>query len=176
MNKATGKPKGTAFVQFADGVAAQRACAACARQRDGGGEGVSMRGKALSIDAALVQDSARALAQKQGGAAKGADRRNLHLVRLLPPALLVKGRLCRALLGGGGSVVGGCMAMHLRGGVGRSCSACWPGTSEELLRGVPVPVQVLAPRACCALACRVCSAYGMKGGDVRIERSTTSGS
>lgn len=79
MNKATGKPKGTAFVQFSDGAAAQKACAACARQRDGSGEGMSLRGKVLGIDAALVQDSARALAQSKGGA-KGGDRRNLHLV------------------------------------------------------------------------------------------------
>lgn len=93
MNKATGKAKGTAFVQFEDGAAAQKACAACARQRDGGGEGVTLRGKVLGIDAALVQDSARALAQSKGGA-KGGDRRNLHLVRCLGYSLVTPRLLC----------------------------------------------------------------------------------
>lgn len=82
MDKSTGKPKGTAFVQFMEAQAAQKACAACARQREGRGEGVSLRGKALDIDPALVQDSARALAHsKDGRPAKGHDRRNLYLVR-----------------------------------------------------------------------------------------------
>lgn len=81
MNKSTGQPKGTAFVQFEEAAGAQKACAACARRREGRGEGVSVKGKPLDIDAALVQDSARALAQTKGGAG-GTKGRNLHLVRI----------------------------------------------------------------------------------------------
>jgi RNA recognition motif-containing protein len=82
MNKSTGKPKGTAFVEFADGAAAQKAVAACEARRASAGPGVSLKGNDLEIDAALVQDKARALAQEQSGfMGSTKDKRNLYLVR-----------------------------------------------------------------------------------------------
>lgn len=81
LNKATGKPKGTAFIEFESAEAAQSAAAASQAKRDGNGPGVSLKGKQLEVHAALVQDSARALAQEQSGfTGKGKDKRNLYLV------------------------------------------------------------------------------------------------
>ena len=93
MNKSTGKPKGTAFVEFGTAEAAGKAVAACQAHRDGKGAGVSLKGKQLSIDAALVQDSARALAQQQDGFTHDKDKRNLYLVRAFNPTTM-SARLC----------------------------------------------------------------------------------
>ena len=90
MNKATGKPKGTAFIEYESSESAAKAVAACQAKRDGKGAGVSLKGKLLEVDAALVQDSARALAQEQSGfAGKGKDKRNLYLVRAALPSTCV---------------------------------------------------------------------------------------
>jgi hypothetical protein len=84
MNKSTGKLKGTAFVEFQAADSAAQACRLCALQREGKGEGVTLRGKLVTVDTALVQDKARSLAVQLGG--KGArplnagNKRNLHLV------------------------------------------------------------------------------------------------
>lgn len=80
MNKATGKPKGTAFVEYDTPEGALKAVASSKAYAEGSGPGVSLRDKQLIIDAALVQDSARSLAAT--GSAKGvpADKRNLYLV------------------------------------------------------------------------------------------------
>jgi hypothetical protein len=81
MNKATGKPKGTAFVEFQTAEAAKAAVAASDAQRSGQGAGVSLKGKALCMDAALVQDRARELANSQVDASgRNKDKRNLYLV------------------------------------------------------------------------------------------------
>jgi nucleolar protein 4 len=95
MNKVTGKPKGTAFVEFETPEGSLKAAAACQAQRDGKGEGVALMGKMLAIDTALVQDAARVLAQEQSGfTGKSKDSRNLYLVRY-PPATC---SLCCAVL------------------------------------------------------------------------------
>jgi RNA recognition motif-containing protein len=88
MNKTTGKPKGTAFVEFQTVESAEMAVAASKAQRSGEGAGVSLNGKVLSIDAALVQDSARELARLQEGLeGRSKDKRNLYLVRGSPHVL-----------------------------------------------------------------------------------------
>jgi nucleolar protein 4 len=85
MNKSTGKPKGTAFVEFLGVEGATAACRSCALQREGKGEGVRLRGKQVAVDAAVVQDKARALAVQLGRAggmsANTGHKRNVHLVR-----------------------------------------------------------------------------------------------
>lgn len=84
MNKNTGKLKGTAFIEFQAVEGAAAACRSCALQRDGKGEGVLLRGKQMTVDAALVQDKARSLAVQLGGtgsqSSNPAHKRNLHLV------------------------------------------------------------------------------------------------
>ena len=87
INKATGKPKGTAFVEFANGAAAAKAVAASKALQAGAGPGLSLKGKQLDIAAALVQDKARSLAQEQSGFTASKDKRNLYLVRMLASVL-----------------------------------------------------------------------------------------
>lgn len=93
MDKATGKPKGTAFIEFKGAAGAAAAADACARARAGKGPDVTVKGVKLSVDLALTQDDARRLGQEQGGvpgAGKSAgqsnkggkfDRRNLYLAK-----------------------------------------------------------------------------------------------
>ena len=85
MNKSTGKLKGTAFIEFQAVEGAAAACRSAASQRDGKGEGVTLRGKLLTVDAALMQDKARSLALELGGKGSQATapvhKQNLHLVR-----------------------------------------------------------------------------------------------
>jgi RNA recognition motif-containing protein len=99
MNKSTGQPKGTAFVDFKAPAGAAAAAAACARARAGKGPELQIKGRPIEVDAALDQDGARSLAVAHavakgapgyaggaaGGAAgkgaKGADRRNLYLAK-----------------------------------------------------------------------------------------------
>jgi RNA recognition motif-containing protein len=85
MNKATSKPKGTAFVEYDAPESAIKAVAASKAYADGAGPGVSLRDKQLVIDAALVQDSARSLAATGNAKGGASDKRNLYLVRLLQP-------------------------------------------------------------------------------------------
>jgi nucleolar protein 4 len=107
-DKTTGKPKGTAFIEFKAPEPAAAAAAAAARARDGKGPAVTVKGVTLSVDLALTQDDARRLGAERGsgpgggaqglaaagaaGAAggkgsaagpggKGADRRNLYLAK-----------------------------------------------------------------------------------------------
>ncbi|MEW5317651.1 MAG: hypothetical protein WDW38_008933 [Sanguina aurantia] len=61
MNKASGKPKGTAFVEFGGGDAASKAAEACARGRLNKGPGITLKGSQLEVDMAVGQDAARAL-------------------------------------------------------------------------------------------------------------------
>lgn len=95
VDKTTGKPKGTAFIEFKDPEPAAAAAAASARARAGKGPDVTVKGVPLTVDLALTQDDARRLGQAQAcgatgaaGAAGGAgqtgpgrkfDRRNLYL-------------------------------------------------------------------------------------------------
>jgi nucleolar protein 4 len=104
-DKTTGKPKGTAFIEFKSPEPAAAAAAAAARARDGKGPDVTVKGVTLSVDLALSQDDARRLGAERGsgpggggpkglgsaaaGAGKGlavgpggkADRRNLYLAK-----------------------------------------------------------------------------------------------
>jgi nucleolar protein 4 len=90
VDKTTGKPKGTAFIEFKDHEPAAAAAAASARARDGKGPGVTVKGVALTVDLALTQDDARRLGVERGvppgGGVQGSavlggkyDRRNLYL-------------------------------------------------------------------------------------------------
>jgi hypothetical protein len=93
MDKATGKPKGTAFIEFRAPAGAAAAAEACARARAGKGPDVTVKGVKLNVDLALTQDDARRLGQEQGGVPgagqsagqsnKGGkfDRRNLYLAK-----------------------------------------------------------------------------------------------
>lgn len=51
----SGKPKGTAFVEFEYPADAQKAAAACARGRAKTGPGVTVAGRQIDIDMALTQ-------------------------------------------------------------------------------------------------------------------------
>jgi len=88
MDKTTGKPKGTAFIEFKTPDPAAAAAAASTRAREGKGPDVTVKGVTLSVDLALTQDDARRLGVERGGAAvvQGSvgpggkfDRRNLYL-------------------------------------------------------------------------------------------------
>ena len=84
MDKASERPKGTAFVDFYDQAAAQRAAEACARGRRQEGPGVVVGGRVVEVDMALDQDGARSLAATKAGTGPGAepgDKRNMYLVR-----------------------------------------------------------------------------------------------
>lgn len=84
MNKSTGKLKGTAFIEFQAVEGATAACKSSSSQKAGKGEGVTLRGKLLTVDAALVQDKARSLAVQLGSkdqSPTATHKRNLHLVR-----------------------------------------------------------------------------------------------
>lgn len=86
MDKATGKPKGTAFVEFKSPAGAAAAAAACARAREGKGPDVMVKGVKLSVDLALTQDDARRLGQAGGqtgsnGVGGKFDRRNMYLAK-----------------------------------------------------------------------------------------------
>ncbi|KAK9804437.1 hypothetical protein WJX73_000419 [Symbiochloris irregularis] len=79
-NKANGKLKGTAFVEFREAAAAGAAVQACAAARDGKGAAVTVQGTALELSLALSQTDARNLA---AGLAESApsDNRNLYLAK-----------------------------------------------------------------------------------------------
>lgn len=89
VDKTTGKPKGTAFIEFKDHEPAAAAAAASARARAGKGPDVTVKGVALNVDLALTQDDARRLGSERGapaGVVQGSagpggkfDRRNLYL-------------------------------------------------------------------------------------------------
>jgi nucleolar protein 4 len=90
VDKNTGKPKGTAFIEFKDHEPAAAAAAASARARAGKGPDVTVKGVALTVDLALTQDDARRLGVERGVPAGGGvqgsagpggkfDRRNLYL-------------------------------------------------------------------------------------------------
>mmetsp|Transcript_2923 Transcript_2923/g.7844 ORF Transcript_2923/g.7844 Transcript_2923/m.7844 type:complete len:706 (-) Transcript_2923:173-2290(-) len=91
VDKATGKPRGTAFVEFEHPADAEKAAAACARGRTGAGPGVTLEGRQLDIDMAVSQDDARNISSAGAGASgrrgskegegTGKDRRNLYLAK-----------------------------------------------------------------------------------------------
>jgi nucleolar protein 4 len=85
LNKSTGAPKGTAFVDFRAAAAAAAAAAACARARAGKGPELQLKGRPFEVDAALDQEGARSLAAAQSAAKGGgpgkADRRNIYLAK-----------------------------------------------------------------------------------------------
>lgn len=84
VDKALGKPKGTAFVDFRSAEGAQAAVEACAKGRRREGPGVIIGDRKVKIDAAVDVDQARKLAAEKGIHADGSsDRRNLYLVSLL---------------------------------------------------------------------------------------------
>jgi hypothetical protein len=89
MSKSTGKPKGTAFVDFDSAAAAHAACSAAAAKQTEAGPGLTLRGKPLTVHAALVQDKARTLAAQLGGRVDSKHGRNLHLVRVPLVALIL---------------------------------------------------------------------------------------
>ncbi len=61
IDKMTGKPKGTAFVEFKAAASAERAAAACTKARKGQGADVTVKGRVLDVDLAVDQNQARAL-------------------------------------------------------------------------------------------------------------------
>jgi nucleolar protein 4 len=77
LNKETGKPKGTAFIEFRESAAAAAAAHASAQARSGRGVGVTLKGRPLDVDVALSQQGARQLAAATGTGPE--DRRNLYL-------------------------------------------------------------------------------------------------
>eukprot|EP00198_Chlamydomonas_reinhardtii_P010429 XP_001699766.1 predicted protein [Chlamydomonas reinhardtii] len=82
IDKASGKPKGTAFVEYREPEAASKAADACARGRRNEGPGITLAGRPLDVDLALSGDGARSLAtQRLAGKAVGKDRRNLYLAK-----------------------------------------------------------------------------------------------
>eukprot|EP00887_Chlorella_sp_A99_P007721 scaffold20.g7721.t1 len=86
IDKASGKPKGTAFVDFAEPAGAAAAAAACARGRAKAGPGVAVAGRVVDVDQALDQDGARSLAlaragDRPGATKAGGDRRRAELAR-----------------------------------------------------------------------------------------------
>ena len=83
VDKSTGNPKGTAFVDFRIIKAAEAVVAACAKGRQKAGPGVLVAGKKVDVDLALDSDGARNLAAEKvlGVGADGKDRRNLYLAQ-----------------------------------------------------------------------------------------------
>lgn len=96
MNKTTGKPKGTAFIEFKTPEGAAAAAAACARAREGKGPDILVKGVKLNVDLALTGDDARKLGQTLTGGQPGQsqtltagskaaggkfDRRNMYLAK-----------------------------------------------------------------------------------------------
>lgn len=82
MDKASSKPKGTAFVEYKSAADAVKATQACDRGRKSSGPGVSLKGKVIDLDLALDPDAARQLSQAKGGGISGGltkDKRNLYL-------------------------------------------------------------------------------------------------
>ena len=67
-DKASGKLKGTAFVDFADPAAAAAAAAACAKGRAKAGPGVTVGGRVVEVDLAVAAEDARAMAAQHAGA------------------------------------------------------------------------------------------------------------
>lgn len=80
VDKASGRPKGTAFVEFADAAAAGRAAAASKAAAAGDGPAITLRGRDLHVTLALTQEGARTLAVTRADQGVG-DARNLYLAR-----------------------------------------------------------------------------------------------
>ena len=77
VDKITGRPKGTAFVEFADADAAAAAIAAASASK-----GVAVCGRQVQLAAPVSKDEARALgAGKADDGGAGRDRRNLYLAQ-----------------------------------------------------------------------------------------------
>ncbi|GLI62226.1 hypothetical protein VaNZ11_004823, partial [Volvox africanus] len=82
MDKASGKPKGTAFVEFREDGSADKAAAACARGRRNEGPGITLSGRQLEVDLAVTGEDARSLAtQRLHSKTASKDRRNLYLAK-----------------------------------------------------------------------------------------------
>ncbi|GAX77255.1 hypothetical protein CEUSTIGMA_g4701.t1 [Chlamydomonas eustigma] len=84
MDKASGKPKGTAFIEFKTGADAAKAAAACDRGRKGIGPGITLSGRQLDVDMAVNQDDARAISAGRANgksSQEGKDKRNLYLAK-----------------------------------------------------------------------------------------------
>jgi len=80
VDKASGRAKGTAFVEFADAAAAGRAAAASKASAAGDGPAITLRGRDLDVALALTQEGARTLAVTRADQGVG-DARNLYLAR-----------------------------------------------------------------------------------------------
>ena len=80
VDKASGRAKGTAFVEFADAAAAARAAAASKAAAAGDGPAITLRGRDLDVALALTQEGARTLAVTRADQGVG-DARNLYLAR-----------------------------------------------------------------------------------------------
>ncbi|GIL62659.1 hypothetical protein Vafri_16846, partial [Volvox africanus] len=82
MDKASGKPKGTAFVEFREDGSADKAAAACARGRRNEGPGITLSGRQLEVDLAVTGEDARSLATRRlVSKTASKDRRNLYLAK-----------------------------------------------------------------------------------------------
>eukprot|EP00898_Chlorokybus_atmophyticus_P007494 jgi/Chlat1/7746/Chrsp66S07326 len=74
-NKSTGRNKGTAFVDFQDQKAADKAVAAAEGKR------VLIHGQPLLVHLAVDKDRAKAIAVAASETGKGGEKRNLHLAK-----------------------------------------------------------------------------------------------
>jgi nucleolar protein 4 len=83
VDAATGRSKGTAFVEFADAASAARAAAASDAAASGDGRPLTVAGADVRAAVALSKDGARALGEARGGKPGGAagDARNLYLAK-----------------------------------------------------------------------------------------------
>ncbi|KAG2482067.1 hypothetical protein HYH03_018977 [Edaphochlamys debaryana] len=82
LDKASRKPKGTAFVEFRSPESAAKAAAACERGRRHEGPGITLAGRPLDVALALSADGARQVAADRAASkTAGRDKRNLYLAK-----------------------------------------------------------------------------------------------
>ncbi|PRW57348.1 RNA-binding 28 isoform A [Chlorella sorokiniana] len=81
VDKASGKLKGTAFVDFYKLASAEKAAEACAKGRRKEGPGVVIAGRVADVDLALGHDDVRALAVQKAAERGGTQSRRLTLAK-----------------------------------------------------------------------------------------------
>lgn len=81
INKATNKPKGTAFVDYARPEDAAKAAEACARGRRAEGPGIVLGGAQLQVDVAVDAAAARQIAKEKSDGREPEDKRCLYLAK-----------------------------------------------------------------------------------------------
>ncbi|KAI3438130.1 hypothetical protein D9Q98_000571 [Chlorella vulgaris] len=81
VDKASGKIKGTAFVDFYQRASAEAVAEACAKGRRKEGPGVVVAGRPAEVDLALGQDDVRALAMSKASERGPRDNRRLALAK-----------------------------------------------------------------------------------------------